>query len=103
MIRPSFYVAKPHQTDRVGQCACFSLFAWSLEGLFSVTHVQHAQFPAGDVPLSGSGDTTDKAGGSPMVRSVGGSYGEQSTLFLLSGFQSRNERGKPKPFSRQNL
>jgi hypothetical protein len=96
MIRPPFYVAKPYQTDRVGQCACFSLFAWSLQGLFTVTHVQHAQFPAGDVPL-------DKAGGSPMARSVGRSYGEQSILFLLSGFQSRNERGKPKPFSRQNL
>src|ERR1044071_9114161 len=39
MIRPPFYVAKPYQTDRVGQCACFSLFAWFLEGLFTVTHV----------------------------------------------------------------
>src|SRR5262245_51623529 len=42
MIRPLFYVAKRYQMDRVGQCACFSLFAASLEGLFAGIHLQHA-------------------------------------------------------------
>ena len=96
MIRPPFYVAKPYQRIVLGNVPAFLYLPGPYKDFFTVTHVQHAQFPAGDVPL-------DKAGGSPMARSVGRSYGEQSTLFLLSGFQSRNERGKPKPFSRQNL